>query len=186
MTTSSTEKTKPLGLILQEADLISVPQIELALKDQAQFKYLRIGEILALRGWIKQQTADFFAEEWPKLLANPTSKRQPIGYYLQAAALLNEQQIDNILIDQQLLGTKFASTAILKGWIRQKTMNFFLKNLHRRPEKNNLSQLIEYSEDFRTENPKTNKIIYAGEPHITTPETCISVCDELDFEWIEL
>ncbi len=29
---------------------------------------LRLGEILAIRGWIEQQTGDFFADEWQSLL----------------------------------------------------------------------------------------------------------------------
>ena len=53
---------KPLGLVLQEANLLAVPQIQLALRDQISYPYLRLGEILAMRGWIKQETADFFAQ----------------------------------------------------------------------------------------------------------------------------
>ncbi len=49
---------KPLGQILVEAGLISMSQIELALKEQKQTN-LKIGEILTLHGWIKQETADF-------------------------------------------------------------------------------------------------------------------------------
>ncbi|HEY9768904.1 MAG TPA: hypothetical protein V6C71_10480 [Coleofasciculaceae cyanobacterium] len=54
---------KPIGEILQEADLITSPQLEVALRDQNYYQDMRLGEILALRGWIKQDTADFFVQE---------------------------------------------------------------------------------------------------------------------------
>ncbi|MEB3190526.1 MAG: hypothetical protein VKL42_09320 [Snowella sp.] len=62
---------KPLGLILREADLVTPAQIEVALQDQ-QYYQLPLGEILALHGWVHQETADFFAEQWPKLITEPT------------------------------------------------------------------------------------------------------------------
>jgi hypothetical protein len=52
---------KPIGTILQEADLITPPQLEVALRDQAYYEDMRLGEILALRGWIRQDTADFLS-----------------------------------------------------------------------------------------------------------------------------
>ncbi len=75
---------KPLGQILVEAGLISMSQIELALREQKQSN-LKIGEILTLHGWIKQQTADFFAEQWKSLLLE--EQKKPLIYYFQQAAL---------------------------------------------------------------------------------------------------
>ena len=57
---------KPIGEILTEADLITKPQLEVALRDQIYNEDMLLGEILALRGWIKQDTADFFVREWFK------------------------------------------------------------------------------------------------------------------------
>ena len=55
---------KPIGEILQEAGLITSPQLQVALRDQTYYQDMRLGEILALRGWVGQETADFFAQEW--------------------------------------------------------------------------------------------------------------------------
>ena len=85
---------KPLGQILAEAGLISMSQIELALREQKQ-SHLKIGEILTLHGWIKQQTADFFAQQWKSLLLE--EQKKPLIYYFQQAALLDQKQINELI-----------------------------------------------------------------------------------------
>lgn len=124
---SNTFASEPLGLVLQKADLISAEQIDIALSAQKKADNRKIGEILADKGWIKQETADFFAQSWPNLFDR--EQLQPIGQYLKAAALLNEEQIENILAQQQLTGDKFGAIAVIKGWLRQSTINFFIDNL---------------------------------------------------------
>ncbi|NJQ98496.1 MAG: hypothetical protein HC784_14705 [Hydrococcus sp. CSU_1_8] len=89
---------QPLGKILQQADLVTANQIDVALEHQSEYPDLRIGEILALRGWIKLETADFFAEHWSNLLQQ--QPKQPLGYYLQKATLLDEEQISELLSEQ--------------------------------------------------------------------------------------
>lgn len=118
---------KLLGEILIEASLVSLPQLKLALNEQKLYKDLRIGEILALHGWLNPKTSDFFAEKWVKLLQEDNKRR--LGYYLQEAGLLTSQQIKSILDEQKILGIKFGSVAILKGWLKGKTLEFFLKYL---------------------------------------------------------
>lgn len=118
---------KPLGEMLQEAGLITTPQLEVALRDQNYYEEMRLGEILALRGWIKQETADFFVQEWYRL----TNKRieHPIGFYFQKAGLLSEEDISKILLEQNQLSLRFGDTAIKQGLIKPHTVNFFLQNL---------------------------------------------------------
>ncbi len=118
---------KPIGEILKEADLITSPQLEVALRDQMYYEDMRLGEILALRGWIKQDTADFFVQEWFKL----TSKRieHPIGFYLNKAGLLSESDIQAILAEQHKYSLRFGDTAIKQGLLKPNTVNFFLQNL---------------------------------------------------------
>lgn len=53
---------KPLGRYLVEAGLLTPAQIEVALMDQACTQ-MRFGEILAARGWVKQQTIDYFVRK---------------------------------------------------------------------------------------------------------------------------
>ncbi len=120
-------RTKPLGEILKDAGLITEPQIEVALHDQIYYQDMRFGEILALRGWIDSNTADFFVEEWWDLINN--EKKYPLGFYLKKAGLLTEKQINLVLKEQHNTLLRFGTTAVLKGLIKQETVDFFLNNL---------------------------------------------------------
>ncbi len=90
---------------------------------------MKIGEILAIRGWIAPQTTDFFASKWFSLVNK--GKDRPIGYYLQEAGLLDETQIKAILYEQKryLTSPKFGEIAVAKGWLNANTIDFFLENL---------------------------------------------------------
>lgn len=118
---------KPIGEILQEAALITHPQLEVALRDQAYYEDMRLGEILALRGWIEQDTADFFVQDWFKLVNRPIAR--PIGFYLNKAGLISESDIKQILQEQHVNSLRFGETAIKKGLVKPNTVNFFLQNL---------------------------------------------------------
>lgn len=118
---------KLLGQTLKKAGLISSSQIQVALIDRKYNQNLRIGEILALRGWVEQQTADFFADEWQPLTEQ--IEKYPLGYYLVKSGLLTGEQSYFILEEQKQLWLKFGSIAIVKGLITQDTLNFFLDNL---------------------------------------------------------
>ena len=118
---------KPIGEILKEADLITSPQLEVALRDQAYYEDMLLGEILALRGWIKQDTADFFVQEWFNLINQRIE--HPIGFYLNRAGLLSEQDIKLILAQQHNHSLRFGDTAVQQGLIKPKTIKFFLQNL---------------------------------------------------------
>jgi tetratricopeptide (TPR) repeat protein len=122
-----TSSIKQLGVVLQQADLVSSTQVKIALREQAQFKTKRIGEILARRGWLKQETADFFVEQWPNLLSHRV--KQPIGQYFKKAALLSDRQIEAILAEQKQTKLKFGELAVKKGWLKSNTIDFFLTYL---------------------------------------------------------
>ncbi len=125
---SHSQNNVPLGAVLQKAGLVSSDQIQQALKQQSQNnENLRIGEILASQGRINPKTADFFAECWSTLVEE--KQKQPIGQYLKQAALLDEKQIQIILDEQKNTNLKFGELAIAKGWLKQATVDFFLKYL---------------------------------------------------------
>ncbi|WP_448564717.1 hypothetical protein [Trichothermofontia sp.] len=117
-----------IGELLKTAGLVSQAQIEVAIRDQTQFPDQRLGEILALRGWVKPETVEFFLSLWPTLLNQP--KRYPLGYYLKAAGLLNEEQITVLLKEQAKTGVKLGALAVLHGWLKQDTITFFLQHLN--------------------------------------------------------
>ncbi len=121
---------KQLLKTLLEADLVSQKQIQLAREDLKESNQQSIAEILIYRGWIEQKTIDFFKEKWPHILRQKT--RNPIGYYLKEAGLLTEEQIECILKRQQEKHScwiKFGQLAVIKGWVKQKTIEFFVDSL---------------------------------------------------------
>ena len=122
------QANKPLGEILIEAGLITASQIEFALHQQANTD-LRIGEILASHNWIKQETADFFAENWSKVINQ--KQKKPLVYYFRHAGLLDDRQIAQIMKEQQQeeKPTRFHRLAVKKGYLKQITVDFFLANI---------------------------------------------------------
>jgi len=118
---------KPIGEILQNAGLVNTSQIEVALHDQTYYGDMLIGEILALRGWIDQSTVDFFVTEWLNILNRKIS--QPLGFYLKKASLLTDKEIQMILTEQNQTCLRFGATAVLKGFVKQDTIDYFLNNL---------------------------------------------------------
>lgn len=116
-----------LGETLQKAGLISDSQIQVALVDREYNQELRLGEILAIRGWLEPQTANFFADEWQFLLQQ--QNKYPLGYYLEKSGLLTPGQISSILQEQKKIWLKFGSVAIIQGLLKQNTLDFFLDNL---------------------------------------------------------
>lgn len=125
---SSSRKKLPLGAILQQAGLVSADNVKEALREQREDKRdRRIGEILASQGHINSHTADFFADSLP-ILIEETPKR-PLGQYLKQARLLSEDQVESILEQQQQTQLKFGEQAVKNGFIKQTTLNFFLKCL---------------------------------------------------------
>ncbi|MGK7915819.1 MAG: hypothetical protein AB4038_09760 [Prochloraceae cyanobacterium] len=116
-----------LSELLQQAGLVSSAQIEIALRDRSKYGNLQLGEILALRGWLKLKTVNFFLEHFPELTNQKV--KQPLGQYLKQAGLLNEEQIRIILKLQQQTGMLFGCLAVRQGWVKQSTINFFLHYL---------------------------------------------------------
>ncbi|KGF73115.1 hypothetical protein DO97_01910 [Neosynechococcus sphagnicola sy1] len=170
-----------LGVILHEAGLISPPQIEVALREQAQLKHLQLGEILSLHGWLKQETADFFAERWGQLL-NQDSDR-PLGFYLKEAALLTEAQIQELLKEQWQTRARFGSLAVLKGWIKEPTLKFFIANL--RPQHLTHSNYIQVQQsEGHIDTPKppiTQEVLDSDDLSFFQDDTLIID----DFKWID-
>lgn len=131
-------QTKTLGQTLREADLISSYQIKSALQTQQNYPNLRIGEILAQQGLIKPKTADFFVQDWSKIVIQP--EKYALGYYLKQAEILTEPQIEVILSEQRSTGVRFGTIAVFQGFLKSTTLDFFLANLF--PEELNRSPFI--------------------------------------------
>ena len=120
--------------------------------EQKIYTHLKFGEILALHGWVNQKTADFFADELCHLIKKP--KAIKIGKYFHQAGLLTDKEIKEILTEQFDLGIKFGFMAVLKGCIKQETLEFFLKyvvNGSRKVANDTLSHHLSSIDDDRTE-----------------------------------
>ena len=130
--------TQPLGLILQQADLVSSFQIESALQDQILRPDLRIGEILSQKGLIKTETADFFVQDWSKALIHPD--KNALGYYLKQAGIINSAEVEVILAVQRDTGVRFGTVAVFQGFLKSTTLDFFLANLY--PDEANVSPFV--------------------------------------------
>ena len=136
----------PMGLLLQQAGLISPEQLQEALKLQAKYTQMKLGEILALQQGIRVKTIDFFVDKWQETIDQ--GQIFPLGYYLQRASLLNQQQIKVILQEQKNNQQKFGILAVQKGWVKQDTINFFLDNLSSKsPQIMSLDTLEEYNQE---------------------------------------
>ena len=120
---------KLIGEILQEAGLISSPQLNTALKHQIKSSNFRLGEIIVAKGWLQQKTIDFLVDVFSVSNLHKYLPKQPIGYYLKEAGLLTPQQIDTIVEEQQTVKIKFCYLAVLKGFLRPKTADFFLDHV---------------------------------------------------------
>jgi exopolysaccharide biosynthesis WecB/TagA/CpsF family protein len=120
------EYNLPIGQLLQEADLLSSEQVEIILAAQAHNQYRKFGELVVEQGWLQSNTLDFFAEQFPQL--HRKRSKQPLGEYLKAAALLNERQIHDILLEQSQYGRRFGEIAVNKGWVPQGTVSLLLGN----------------------------------------------------------
>lgn len=134
---------KLLGEILQEAGLISAEQIRLALEDQSNFVTMKIGKIITLRGWLKEQTVDFLAEAEKHVLEGENNY-YPIGYYFKEANLLTQEQIDLILEAQKKWELKFGHVAVLKGFLKQQTVDYFINNIQRSESKKDNNFNLQY------------------------------------------
>ena len=120
---------KLIGEILREAGLISSPQLQTALKTQIKYSDFRLGEIIVSQGWLQQKTIDFLVDVFSRCNLHKYLSKQPIGYYLQEAGLLTGEQIDTLVQEQKNLNIKFCYLAVIKGFLRPKTADFFLDHV---------------------------------------------------------
>lgn len=126
-------KQQPLEEVLQQAYLLSDFQVREALRERSRYPERKIGDIIVERGWLKQNTVDFFTKQWQSLVSQKKNlPERPLGYYLQQADLLDEAQIAAILAEQDRgrMWFRLGAAAVLKGWLNQGTIDFFVKHLY--------------------------------------------------------
>lgn len=133
MDIAATQKKLSIGQLLQQSGLVSENQLELALQNQAipGYEELKLEEILALRGWVKQETLDFFTTRWPQIIAavKDNTHQAKLGLYLAEANLLTNEQLTDIIQQQKRTKLPFSRLVIEKGYLKQQTLDFFTQHL---------------------------------------------------------
>lgn len=131
MSTTAKTHIPLLGTLATAAGLISDGQLQIAVYEKQLRSEMLLGEILAAHGWLKQETADFLS----LYVQNPEWEHHSrLGEYLEKAGLLTEEQVLQIIREQAFNHIRFGAIAVLKGYISQKTLDFFV--LHFCPEEN--------------------------------------------------
>jgi len=142
---SNANNNLPIGDLLRLSGLVSQEQVQKALDFQKNFPQMKLGEILVVQNKVKSKTIDFFVYKWTAI--KQRGFQFPVGYYLQQAALLDNQQIRDILTEQKEKQLKFGDIAVTKKILTAKTINFFLDNLSIGPSQLlSLDQLEKYNQ----------------------------------------
>ena len=116
---------QPVHVNLPQQYIGSIIKVKITdMKAHSQRQPQRFGELVVERGWLPPQTVDFFAEQYPTL--GQSNRPQPLGQYLKAAALMDDDQIRTILTEQDLYGGRFGEIAVMKGWVPKGTVNLLL------------------------------------------------------------
>ncbi len=76
----------------------------------------------------------------PAFVASTPAKR--LGGYLVEAGLLTTAQVDVALNDQKITGMRFGEILVVRGWVKQQTIDFIMKRviLPERQQRRSLSQ----------------------------------------------
>lgn len=175
---------KPLGTVLLRGGLISPAQVEVALVDQRNYPNMRIGDVLELRGWLDRTTLDFFSDQWPKLVAKGAD--HPIGVYLQQAGLITQKQLDTLLDEQLQTGLRVGSLAVLRGWIKQETLDLLLQGIAPKHQSESAFQSLRQAVDAAEEdNSQADMDLLApgSSPHPPYPSA--NDIPEEDIPWVD-
>jgi hypothetical protein len=113
---------KLLGVLLQDAHLISDFQIQIALIDQQAYG-MYLGDVLVLHGWLQQETLDFFLHQWNYL--QRSHEEFSLEDCLQSAGLLSEQQLHFIRQEQVRTHQNLRQIVLQQRWLKKQTLDFF-------------------------------------------------------------
>ena len=165
----------PIGELLTAAGLISEGQLQTVLYDQQVYQDLCVGEILATRGWLPKKTVDFFCNVFQQHNEDPQDFL--LGQCLLEAGLINTDQIQQILKEQQLNHLRFGTVAVLKGFIAQRTLDFFLEHICTNQTANsNYFQMNQSS--------KKPLVTFVPKPQSPKPQQPPSTTKEIEINWI--
>lgn len=155
--------------ILIQAGLLNEVQIQVAMHDLQMRPEMKFAEVLSVRGWIQEETVDFFELLWEMRLRQ--SERKLIGQYLLEARLITEAQLADILQEQRHSSLMFGEIAVLKGYLKHETVHFFVRHLY--PDKLKISKTSPFARtpeaQSKSRSTMTNNLtVPQWEPEVTT------------------
>jgi len=102
-----------------------------------------------------------------------TTEIKPIGSYLVEAGLLTQAHVDVALVDQAATGMRFGDILVLRGWIKEQTIEYLMKKIIV-PEREATARKPLARLETQQEIPKRSDI---------AKQKLLSACQENDF-WI--
>ncbi|MBE9028463.1 WecB/TagA/CpsF family glycosyltransferase [filamentous cyanobacterium LEGE 11480] len=124
-----TERPQLIGRYLIEAGLVTQAQVDAALIEQGE-SGIRLGSILAGKGWVQQQTVDFLVQQIQQRISQQHSRAyRKFGEYLVEAGLVTEDDVQAALAEQQLTGMRLGSILAGRGLIGQQTVDFLVEQV---------------------------------------------------------
>ncbi len=76
-----------------------------------------------------QKIEESTTTEVPDIQSFSLNHRKRIGGYLMDAALLTEAQVASVLCDQQSTRMRFGEILVQRGWLKEQTIEFFMRNV---------------------------------------------------------
>ena len=119
-------KSLPLGMLLNQAGLLTDDKLLLPLNIQKQKNYqIKLGKIAEELKLVSPETINFFAEELPKII--DLNQVWNIENYLQKAHLITPLQIDLLLRKQSQLSNSKSLTQLIveEGYLSPQTLDWF-------------------------------------------------------------
>jgi thioredoxin reductase len=120
------KQSKPLGILLLEAGLVNTEQLDIALNAQ-KTKTVRLGEILAGHGWVKQRTVEYLMKKVVHQQLSGNGQR--LGSYLVDAGLVNEEQLEIALNEQKTTALCLGQILAQHGWVNQQTVEYLMEKV---------------------------------------------------------
>lgn len=92
---ASSPRGKRLGGYLVEAGLLTPAQIDVALNDQKN-SGMRFGEVLAARGWVKQQTIEYLMQKVILPEQRALEQEDPTATVDEYQAITRDKRFDDV------------------------------------------------------------------------------------------
>jgi thioredoxin reductase len=119
-------RSKPLGIHLFEAGLISLKQLEIALKEQKTTS-MCLEEIFSNHGWMKKRTIEYMMEKVVHKQLSGSGKK--LGSYLVEADLVTLDQIKTALDEQKKSTLCLGEILNSHGWVNRQTIEYMMDKI---------------------------------------------------------